>query len=142
MKSNCTTLFYDKHAIRRKMANNESMSANESQQLDERSNEIASCNLTKLQNIIKNKCEKVRNDRLEHERDVHRIIQPTLTPSNESTTIENMIDASGINDLNPNELCDELKSLINESIRNKDKKIHITEIKSIIAKLYNLDMLV
>lgn len=83
----------------------------------------------------------MRNNRLEHERDVHCTIQPSLTPSDVST-IEKTIDASGINDLSPNELCDKLKSLIDASIRNKDKKTRITEIKSIIAKLYNLDILV
>lgn len=112
------------------MINTESQEKNEN---GSRSNEIAS-KFTAAQNVIKKKFEEALMNRLEHERNVNHTIKQT---SNSTA-----IDAPGINECNPNELCIKLKSLIDASNRSEDKKIHNTEINSIIAKLYDLNILV
>lgn len=114
---------------KKKMIKNTSDLSQEKIEHDSGSKKIAS-KITIVQNIIKKKYKKALMNRLEHEGNVTQTINP------------HSIDAFGINDLSPNELCVKLKSLIDASIGNQDKKIHIAQINSIIAKLHDLDILV
>lgn len=109
----------------------------------EKSNQVSASNkiiskLTATQNVIKKKFKKALMNRLEHEENVNDTINQTSNACNATATV----DASGQNEYDPNELCIKLKSLIDATNRSKDKKIHIAEIKSIIAKLTDLHIIV
>lgn len=117
----------------------------EKREHDSRSNEFAS-KLSVTQNVIKNKFEKARENRLEFEHDVNQTLRLPSTADN--TSSESMIHSiknftPGTNNEmqnDPNELCEKLRRLINSSITGNGN--HTLEINSIIAKLYELETIV
>lgn len=137
MKINRITHFDDKHATTFASEKIINMESQEKSENGSRSNKIVS-KFSVAQNDIKKKFEEALMNRLEHEGNAIRATNPTSNDSNATASI----DTFGMINLHPNELCVRLKSLIDESIRKKNKNIHMTEIKSIVSKLYDLDILV
>lgn len=113
---------------------------------DSRLNEFE-LKLNVTQNVIKNKFEKARKNRLEREQDVNQTLRLPSTASIASSTetmmqpIKNITHGTNNETQNdPNELCVKLRLLMNSSITGKGN--HTLEINSIIAKLYELGTLI
>lgn len=107
--------------------------------------------LTAIQNVIRNKFKKAHLNRLERENDVNHTLNKSKQHSSAiKSSLTTMIPAiktikAGRNiemqyPIDPNDLCTQLRLLINASIAGKVNRT--CEINSIIAKLHELEIIV
>lgn len=105
--------------------------------------------LTATQNVIRNKFHKACAIRLENERDSndamkHLTISSIITNDLESknTSSHNIINTNKKNKIDPNKLCDNLKTLLATSTQNVGQMTYTHQMKAILDELRDLQIII